>query len=69
MILDHRKVKKSVQMIDNYTCTGDTIRIYTYTADTIRIFNGCEVQIENSVTRVTGWHDKASRVMPNSYPE
>ena len=46
----------------------------------IRIFNGCEVLIENSVTRVTVRHHKASvtrvtvrhhetcRVMPNSYP-
>ena len=34
----------------------------------IRIFNGCEVQIENSVTRVTVRHHEACRVMPNSYP-
>ena len=32
----------------------------------IRIFNGCEVLIENSVTRVTVRHQ--CRVMPNSYP-
>ena len=34
----------------------------------IRIFNGCEVQIENSITRVTVRHE-ACWVMPNSYPE
>ena len=33
----------------------------------IRIFNGCEVQIENSVTRVTVRHHGAWQVMPNSY--
>ena len=32
-------------------------------------FNGCEVRIENSVTRVTVRHHETSRVMPNSYPE
>ena len=35
---------------------------------TIRIFNGCEVLIENSVTRVTVRHHEACRVMRNSYP-
>ena len=35
----------------------------------IRIFNGCEVQIESSVTRVTVRHHEACRVMPNSYPK
>ena len=34
----------------------------------VRIFNGCEVLIGNSVTRVTVRHHKACRVMPNSYP-
>ena len=34
----------------------------------IRILNGCEVRIENSVTRVTVRHHEACRVMPNSYP-
>ena len=34
----------------------------------IRIFNGCEVLIEKSVTRVTVRHLKACRLMPNSYP-
>ena len=34
----------------------------------IRIFNGCEVLIENSVTRVTFRHHDVCRVMPNSYP-
>ena len=32
-----------------------------------RIFNGCEVQIEKSVTRVTVRQHEACRVMPNSY--
>ena len=35
----------------------------------IRTFNGCEVQIENSVTRVTVRHHEPHRLMPNSYPE
>ena len=35
----------------------------------IRIFNGCELWIENSVTRVTVQHRETCRVMPNSYPE
>ena len=35
----------------------------------IRIFNGCEVRIENSFTRVTVRHHEACRVKPNSYPE
>ena len=34
----------------------------------IRIFNGCEVPIENSVTRVTVRHHEACRVMLKSYP-
>ena len=33
----------------------------------IRFFNGYEVCIENSVTRVTVWHQGARRVIPNSY--
>ena len=37
-------------------------------AQTIRIFNGCEVLIENSVTRVIVRQHEACRVMPNSYP-
>ena len=32
------------------------------------IHNACEVQIENSVTRVTARHHLASLLMPNSYP-
>ena len=35
----------------------------------IRIFNGCEVRIENFVTRVVVRHREACRVMPNNYPE
>ena len=31
----------------------------------IRIYTGCEVRIENSVTRVTFRHHEACRVMPN----
>ena len=38
--------------------------IYMYN---IRIFNGCEVWIEYSVTRVTVRHHEACRVMQNSY--
>ena len=33
-----------------------------------RIHDGCELLIENSVTRVTVRHHSASLVMPNSYP-
>ena len=33
------------------------------------IFHGCMVWIEKSVTRVTGRHHEACRVMPNSDPE
>ena len=32
------------------------------------VFNGCEVLIENSITRVTVRLHEACRVMPNSYP-
>ena len=35
----------------------------------IGVFNGCEVRIENSVTRVTVRLHEAYRVMPNTYPE
>ena len=35
----------------------------------IRTFNGHEVRIENSITRVTVRHHKTCRVMLNSYPE
>ena len=35
----------------------------------MRSFNGCEVRIENSVTRVTVQHQEAGRVMPKNYPE
>ena len=31
--------------------------------DIIRIFNGCEVLIENSVTRVAVWHHEACRTV------
>ena len=37
-------------------------------APPIKIFNGCEVLIGNSVTRVTVRYHDPSRVMPNSYP-
>ena len=35
----------------------------------IRVFNGCEVRIENSVTRVTVRHQKACLLMQNSHPK
>ena len=35
----------------------------------IKIFNGCEMQIDNSVTKLTVRHHEACRMMPNSYPE
>ena len=38
------------------------------TWNVIRILSGCEVLIENSVTRVTVRHHEACRVMPNSNP-
>ena len=34
-----------------------------------RMFDGCEVQIENSIMRVIIWHQKICLVTPNSYPE
>ena len=34
-----------------------------------RICNGCEVRIENFVTRVTVQYHEACRVMVNSYPK
>ena len=34
-----------------------------------KIFNDCEVQTENSVTRITVQHQQACRVMPNGYTE
>ena len=37
--------------------------------ETISIFHGCMVWIEKSVMRVTEWHNKACRVMPNSDPK
>ena len=40
---------------------------YASICNNIRIFNGCEVLIENSVTRVTVRHPEACRVVPNSY--
>ena len=49
-----------------------TIRMYHINPNiiitVIRIFNGCEVLIENSVTKVTVRHHKSCRVMPNCYP-
>ena len=33
------------------------------------LFYGCEVQIENSVIKVTVWHQEACQVMQNSYPK
>ena len=33
-----------------------------------RIHNGSSLQIENSITRITVRHHKASLVMSNSYP-
>ena len=45
-----------------------TSSLFLFLNRNIRIFNGCEVLIENSVTRVTVRHHEACRVMPNSYP-
>ena len=39
-----------------------------FLVQSIRMCNGCEVLIENSVTRVTVRHHEACRVMPNGYP-
>ena len=54
IIIVTRAAKQSLQM---------------HVSKNIRIFNGREVRIENSVTRVTVKHYEACRVMPNSYPE
>ena len=40
-----------------------------YGTKTIRLFNGCEVLIENFITRVTVVYHKVCRVMPNSDPQ
>ena len=45
-----------------------TLSLLLLLKQNIRIFNGCEVLIENSVTRITVRHQGACRVMPNSYP-
>ena len=54
----------SRQLINEFQC----FQIISYHFKNIRIFNGCEVLIENSVTRVTVRHHEACLVMPNSYP-
>ena len=48
---------------------GEHLRFIVLGRKNIRLFNGCEVRIENSVTRVTFRHHVACRVMPDSYPE
>ena len=57
-------------MNQTYTMkTGrELIPIEKVDSENIRIFNGCEVLIENSITRVTVPHHEPCRVMPNSYP-
>ena len=49
----------------SYSCVTNVRTLHIYFI--IRIFNGCELQIENSVTTVTFQHREACRVMPNSY--
>ena len=47
-----------------------TIRHYfSWQGSNIRIFNGCEVQIENSVMRVSVWHYSTCQLMPHNYLE
>ena len=45
------------------------LKNYYSSSKTIRIFNGREVRIENSVTRIAIRHHEASLVMLNSYPK
>ena len=49
---------------------GRRLSSHAWHQNVLRIFNGCEVPIENSVTRVAVRHHEACRVMrQNSYPE
>ena len=47
----------------------DSCIAHATAGQTIRIFSGCEMQIKNSDMRVTVRHHKASRGMPNGYPQ
>ena len=60
------KADQPVEVSCLYACTINVM--HSVIVLPIRIFNGCEVLIENSVTRVTVRHHEACRVMPNSYP-
>ena len=51
----------------SYSCVTNVRPLHIFFI--IRIFNGCELRIENSVTKVTVKHREACRVMLNSYPE
>ena len=54
----------------SYSCVTNVRTLHIFVCIfIIKIFNGCEVRIENSVTRVTVRHREACRVMPNSYPD
>ena len=52
-----------------HSCTPDENFCMTDWWENIRVFNGYEMWIVNSVTRVTVWYHKACRVMPNSDPD
>ena len=51
----------------SYLCVTNVRTLHIFFI--IRTFNGCEVGIENSDTRVTVRHREACQVMLNSYPE
>ena len=68
--LDHNAGNAHTQLRNERLCPPIDIQCSPERQEeNIRIFNGCEVLIENSVTRVTVRHHKACRVMPNSYSE
>ena len=67
------KVCHDGMLEDTNSLDGAQFKVYGCTItlffiEIIIIFNGCEVLIENSVTRVTVRHHEACRMMPISYP-
>ena len=65
-------VKEDRCLIGWWYCTVTFVRVKkrdTVPRVVLRTFNGCEVRIDTSITRVTVRHHEACRVMANSYPE
>ena len=56
-----------MHIVAQFNHRGLGVKVYrNKLSESIRIFNGCEVLIENSVTKVTVRHYEACRVMPKS---